>query len=117
MRPKRLTTESPLAESSPADQRTEGSSSANGWETPMLAHKHGINLVVGLLIASGGMCPKCGYGTRATSKKWARCKKCGERVERVKMQDIKLKAVAPGTPNDELCSRADKAEPKAKHDQ
>jgi len=32
MRPERLTTESPLAESSPADQRTEGSSSANGWE-------------------------------------------------------------------------------------
>jgi len=30
MRPERLTTESPLAESSPADQRTEGSSSANG---------------------------------------------------------------------------------------
>lgn len=30
MRPKRLTTGSPLAESSPADQRTEGSSSANG---------------------------------------------------------------------------------------
>lgn len=30
MRPERLTTGSPLAESSPADQRTEGSSSANG---------------------------------------------------------------------------------------
>jgi hypothetical protein len=30
MRPERVTTESPLAESSPADQRTEGSPSANG---------------------------------------------------------------------------------------
>ena len=53
-----------------------------------LAHKDGINLVFGLLIASGAMCPKCGFGTRVTSKNWARCKKCGERVKRVKMEDI-----------------------------
>jgi len=28
------------------------------------------------------MCPKCGFGTRAISKRWARCKRCGARVER-----------------------------------
>ena len=102
MRPKRLTTGSPLAESSVAEKRTEGSSSANGWESRPLAHKQGINLVLGLLTASGAMCPKCGYGTRATSKKWARCKKCGERVERVNMQDIKIKVMPAGTPNVEV---------------
>jgi len=61
---------------------------------------YGLGLVLGLLAASGAMCPKCGHGTRATSKKWARCKKCGERVERVKMQDIKIKAVPARTPNE-----------------
>jgi hypothetical protein len=66
-----------------------------------LAHKDGINLVFGLLMASGAMCPKCGFGTRATSKKWARCKKCGERVERVKMSDIKVvEGRPPGMPNE-----------------
>ena len=35
-----------------------------------------------VLFAMGAMCPKCGYGTRNTSKNWARCKKCGERVRR-----------------------------------
>lgn len=58
-----------------------------------LAHKTGIHLVLGLLVASGGMCPKCGFGTRVTSKNWARCKKCGERVRRVKMSDIKIEQV------------------------
>ena len=52
-----------------------------------LAHKDGINLIFGLLMASGAMCPKCGFGTRVTSKNWARCKKCGERVCRVKRVD------------------------------
>ena len=64
-----------------------------------LAYKDGIRMVFGLLMASGAMCPKCGYGTRVTSKKWARCKKCGERVERVKMEDIKIQSAPPGMPN------------------
>lgn len=55
-----------------------------------LAHNAGLRLVLGLLIGSGAMCPKCGFGTRATSKNWARCKQCGERVPRVKMSDIKI---------------------------
>jgi hypothetical protein len=47
-----------------------------------LATKRGLNLMVALLFHTGAMCPKCSYGTRRTSKRWAKCKKCGERVER-----------------------------------
>ena len=53
-----------------------------------LATKTGINLMGALLMGSGAMCPKCCHGTRVTSKRWARCKKCGERVERRKMEDV-----------------------------
>lgn len=41
-----------------------------------------------LLVGSGAMCPHCGWGTRATSKNWARCKKCGERVKRLPMETV-----------------------------
>lgn len=51
-----------------------------------LATVTGIGTVIGLLLRDGAMCPKCGHGTRATSKRWARCKKCGERVQR--MQNV-----------------------------
>ena len=47
-----------------------------------LATKDGLALFLGCLFHVGAMCPKCGFGTRVTSKKWAKCKKCGERVER-----------------------------------
>jgi hypothetical protein len=50
-----------------------------------LATKDGLELFVGLLFHIGAMCPKCSYGTRVTSKRWAKCKKCGERVERREM--------------------------------
>jgi hypothetical protein len=53
-----------------------------------LAHKNGIDAFFGLMIASGLLCPKCSYATRATSKNWAKCKKCGERVRRVKYKDL-----------------------------
>lgn len=49
----------------------------------ILSHKVGGAIVVALLVQMGAMCPKCGHGTRVTSKRWARCKKCGERVGRV----------------------------------
>jgi len=52
----------------------------------VLANKDGIAIVIALMIHSGGMCPKCGHGTRATSRKWAKCKKCGERVERRELE-------------------------------
>ena len=48
-----------------------------------LATMTGLGLVLGILLRDGAMCPKCGHGTRATSKRWARCKKCGERVQRI----------------------------------
>jgi predicted Zn-ribbon and HTH transcriptional regulator len=47
-----------------------------------LATKSGLEMMVRLLLHIGAMCPKCGFGTRRTSKRWARCKKCGERVRR-----------------------------------
>ena len=47
-----------------------------------LASRLGIAVVVGALLTMGAMCPKCGYGTRVTSKRWAKCKRCGERVLR-----------------------------------
>ena len=47
-----------------------------------------MTLALMLLVGSGAMCPKCGYGTRATSKRWAKCKKCGHRVERKPMEQI-----------------------------
>ena len=81
-------------------KRQRGLAPATCWAARPLAHKDGINLVLGLLMASGAMCPKCGFGTRVTSKKWARCKKCGERVERVKMEDIKIvTGASPVQPN------------------
>jgi diketogulonate reductase-like aldo/keto reductase len=37
------------------------------------------------LMLTGAACPKCGYGTRKTSKNWRRCKResCGERIQMV----------------------------------
>ncbi len=83
------------SEAKPQLSPETGSTESGGSAYRPLAHKDGIRLVFGLLMASGAMCPKCGFGTRVTSKKWARCKKCGERVERVKMEDIKIVRGAP----------------------
>ena len=47
-----------------------------------LASKTGIETMFAMLLYSGAMCPKCGYGTRVTSRRWAKCKRCGERVLR-----------------------------------
>lgn len=44
------------------------------------ATKTGIELLFAMLLHEGAMCPKCGFGTKKTSKRWARCKRCGERV-------------------------------------
>jgi uncharacterized protein (DUF983 family) len=54
----------------------------------LLAHRDGLPLVTALLIGSGGMCPDCGHGTRATSKRWAKCKQCGKRVARRSMDEV-----------------------------
>ena len=44
-----------------------------------LASRTGMAIVVGLLFRGGSLCPKCGYGTRVTSKRWAACKRCGRK--------------------------------------
>ena len=51
-------------------------------EKKVLTTREGIGFMVGFLVGTGAMCPKCGYGTRVTSKRWARCKKCNRRVAR-----------------------------------
>lgn len=53
-----------------------------------LANREHMSLLTGLLLYSGALCPKCGHGTRATSKRWRKCKKCGERVERRNLDDL-----------------------------
>jgi uncharacterized protein (DUF983 family) len=47
-----------------------------------LATAIGLGLVLGFLLRDGAMCPACGHGTLVTSKRWARCKRCNERVQR-----------------------------------
>jgi tRNA(Ile2) C34 agmatinyltransferase TiaS len=47
----------------------------------------GLGLVIGFLLRDGAMCQKCGSGTRAKSKRWARCKGCGERVQQGGSED------------------------------
>lgn len=50
-----------------------------------LGDKENMMDFIGLLMVQGAMCPKCGYGTRKTSKNWRRCKRpeCGERIHMV----------------------------------
>ena len=50
-----------------------------------IADKPNLINLFALLMIDGAMCPKCGYGTRKTSKNWRRCKRpeCGERIHMV----------------------------------
>ena len=50
-----------------------------------LASRPCLSTVVGILAYTGAMCPKCNHGTRVTSRRWARCKNCGEKVRRRKL--------------------------------
>lgn len=68
---------------------------------PLLATQAGVDLMLHALAHMGATCPTCGYGTRVTSKRWAKCKRCGERVERrglPEMTSVQLEAAsqAPG---------------------
>ena len=49
-----------------------------------LARLDHLELFFLILLYEGSLCPKCGHGTRVLSKGWAKCKECGERVERRK---------------------------------
>jgi tRNA(Ile2) C34 agmatinyltransferase TiaS len=73
----------------------------------VLATKDGLELMLGLLFAQGAMCPRCGFGTRVTSKRWAKCKRCGERVERRALESIKAATtpLASPPPRDTLPGR------------
>lgn len=55
--------------------------------SPILATEQGVAATVGVMLFMGGICPDCGSGTRVTSKRWARCKACGRRVQRHELDD------------------------------
>jgi uncharacterized protein (DUF983 family) len=57
-------------------------------ERRVLASLDGIATVMALMVGSGVICHECGHGTRATSKRWAKCKACGARVPRRPMEDV-----------------------------
>lgn len=64
-----------------------------------LANKRHLSAMIGILVLSGAMCPKCGHGTRRTSKRWAKCKQCGERVARQSIEDAGAQLSERGAPN------------------
>lgn len=64
-----------------------------------LANLSGVAVVTALLLKSGAMCDQCGFGARATSKRWARCKRCGARVARMSMDEAG-KALVAGCPKE-----------------
>lgn len=68
--------------------RAPGGEAVNPEKRFSLANLSHLSIVVGLMVATGGMCAKCGHGTRVTSKNWARCKKCGEKVRRHKLAPL-----------------------------
>lgn len=53
-----------------------------------LANLKHLSLFTYVLVAQGSMCHLCGHGTRTTSKRWAKCRKCGERVRRHTDEEI-----------------------------
>lgn len=53
-----------------------------------LTNRSHLELFIAVLAAIGAICPKCGSGTRKTSKRWARCKKCNERVPRRELSEL-----------------------------
>ena len=48
-----------------------------------LATLGGIEFMLHHFLATGAMCPACHCGTRVVSKRWAKCKPCGQRVARI----------------------------------
>jgi tRNA(Ile2) C34 agmatinyltransferase TiaS len=54
-----------------------------------LANLDHLGLTVAIMMRMGAACPSCGFGTRVTSKRWAKCKRCGERVERRSAESVR----------------------------
>lgn len=48
-----------------------------------LATKDGLEIFLAILFHRGAMCDDCGYGTKVINKRWAKCKKCGKKVQRM----------------------------------
>jgi hypothetical protein len=46
--------------------------------------------MIGFFLHTGAMCPKCAYGTQVKSKRWAVCKKCGQRIERRALPNVEI---------------------------
>lgn len=49
----------------------------------VLSSQDGLSLFMSMLVVDGAWCVDCGFGTRMTSRAWARCRKCGQRVPRL----------------------------------
>ena len=49
---------------------------------PVLASKVGIASLLGLLVASGELCPDCARATRAVDRRWRKCSACGRKFPR-----------------------------------
>jgi tRNA(Ile2) C34 agmatinyltransferase TiaS len=62
----------------------------------VLAHRDGLTLTLAILFAMGAACPDCGHGTRVTSKRWAKCKRCGTRVRRRSADEVEAAMRAAG---------------------
>jgi tRNA(Ile2) C34 agmatinyltransferase TiaS len=65
-----------------------------------LANRDHLSAVLAVLFATGAMCPVCGYATRRTSKRWARCKRCGERVARRDLETLTAEGELRSTSHD-----------------
>ena len=53
-----------------------------------LANLNHLGVFFMILLLQGAVCSKCGHGTRYTSKRWARCKKCDERTRRRTEEEV-----------------------------
>lgn len=62
-----------------------------------LANRNHVGLFFEILVLQGALCLKCGHGTRTTSKRWARCKECDERVPRRTMEEVEAMLKEAGT--------------------
>lgn len=60
-----------------------------------LANLSHLEAFLTVLMLTGAICPKCGHGTRKTSKRWAKCKKCDTRVERFELPNSQVGRTCP----------------------
>ena len=64
-----------------------------------LARLDGLAIFCAILAEAGAACPDCGHGTRATSRRWAKCPECGRtRIPRCSIEEAgdRIKARVEG---------------------